>query len=81
VPQKIIKIKCPKCGAAPKMLTEEWTGSGIQREVINGMLDDVGEKFYGRPCGVNARCSNCDHGWRLRGVTQITEVYVPGVGA
>lgn len=70
---KIKKIKCPRCGAEPIILTEEWRGHVIEFEVFNGQRQREGILSDGEPCRVFATC-NCEHTWRLRGANQIWSI-------
>lgn len=70
--------KCPKCKSPPIFFTEVWKNSTIQFEVTDGKIEEVGYKEPGEPYCVEATCS-CGHRWRLRGVTQITDLVEYGL--
>ena len=67
-------VKCPKCKQSPLLFREIWTSFGIEFYVADdGTAELEGCKTDGVPDNVEAEC-NCGHCWRVRGVTQITEL-------
>lgn len=69
------KILCPKCRSQADYLTEIWAGHGIEFHFDkNGEIEEKGNIEPGQPDHVLAKCSCCCHEWKLRGVTQITEL-------
>jgi hypothetical protein len=68
------KRKCPKCGSTPTSYLEMWTAHGIQFDADDqGVPDAEGYMVDGNPDYVQANC-DCGHSWRLRGISQITEL-------
>ena len=65
--------KCPKCKDTPYCLTELWNGHTIEFTITDGEISQDGVQEVGFPCGVIANCK-CGHFWRLRGITQITDI-------
>ena len=69
------KIKCPKCKSAPAYLEEFWVDHSIQFDINDaGEISEVGILCPGVPSHVVAVCDSCEHTWRLRNVSQITEL-------
>ncbi len=67
--------RCPKCGGLPGEYQEVWNGHGLSFDAdAKGRPEQVGYTYEGSPDHVLACCAKCGHGWRLKGVTQITEV-------
>ena len=65
--------RCPRCRKRPTTYTEIWDGT-IQFDVDeHGVPEEKGNLEWGKPCSVEAECK-CGHAWKLRGVTQITEL-------
>ena len=67
------RIKCPKCGKEPFALDEVWENHNIQFAYADGKRGREGWLGEGSPVAVVARCE-CGYAWRLRGITQITEL-------
>lgn len=69
-------IKCPKCGSPPIQYREVWGGKEYQFCVKGGEIEEHGYVMEPDPEYVIAECGNpkCNHTWRLRGVSQITEI-------
>ncbi len=69
-------IKCPKCGSSPNLYKEVWSGQEIQFCVTDGSIDETGAIMEPDPVYVIAECGNstCNHNWKLRGVSQITQI-------
>lgn len=68
--------KCSKCKSSPKAFVELWgAGNTIVFQCDeNGEPQDEGDLCIdSAPYGVEERCI-CGHQWRLRGVSQITEL-------
>ena len=65
---------CPKCKSSDLILTELWKNHSIQWH-LNGETLGKGNAEPGDPYRVEAFCNECNHEWRLRGVTQITDVF------
>jgi hypothetical protein len=58
----------------PDSYTELWEGHSIEFSVdALGNPEDNGVLVEGAPYAVEAIC-RCGHRWRLRGVTQITDI-------
>lgn len=70
----IKKIRCPKCKSPVCLLVELWMNHAAYFDVINDRRFLVGGLSPGYPYCVEAHCGNCRHVWRLRGVTQITDL-------
>ena len=76
--QRVVIRRCPKCGNNPVTYTEVWENHGIEFSFSDdGSLDGDGYKIMGQPSGVMANCI-CGNTWKLRGVAQITDLYVEG---
>lgn len=67
------RIRCPRCGMQPCYLIEVWTNHSIEFEYDQDLIDREGILQEGEPKYVAARCE-CGHGWRLHGVSQITDL-------
>ena len=65
---------CPKCKSSDLILTELWKNHSIQWH-LNGETLGKGNAEPEDPYRVEAFCNECNHEWRLRGVTQITDVF------
>ena len=65
--------KCPKCKSTPESYTEMWTNHAINFDAKCGVPDEIGYLSDGHPYCVYANCE-CGHSWRLRGVSQITDL-------
>ena len=75
------KVQCPKCGSKTLLLVENWN-NGIQFEYNDGLVHHEGVMVEGAPLSVEASCQDCEHTWKLRGVTQIREIASrPDVGS
>jgi predicted Zn-ribbon and HTH transcriptional regulator len=69
------KAKCPKCKSTNLTLTEIWNGHSIQWVQENGEFDkNEGNLHEGGPVKVEAKCSDCNHSWTFRGITQIDDL-------
>lgn len=69
------KPRCPKCGGAPNEYREVWDKAGISFDADEaGRPADEGYAYEGYPTSVLASCGKCSWCWKLKGVTQITEV-------
>jgi len=66
--------KCPKCKSFPCYLFENWNNFQLQFETENGLAVGDGYSNIGMPTGVIAECGNCGHVWKLKGITQISEI-------
>lgn len=68
--------KCPRCGGRPGAYLEFWTACTVEFLVTAaGAPQKDGNVCPGVPAGrVDATCDGCGHRWRLRGVSQITEL-------
>lgn len=67
--------RCPKCGGSIQWYTEVWTGHVIDFDAgEDGEPEPTGFLNEGSPDHVQATCGKCHHKWKLRGVTQITEL-------
>ena len=68
-------IKCPKCKKRVNMFCEIWDGAQIEFTTSEDKyFKPVGHLQTGDPSAVIGNCSNCGHSWKLRGVTQITDL-------
>lgn len=68
-------VRCPGCRAAGDsiVLLELWRDHVIEfQQNADGTIQAEGVLRDGSPYGVQAWCLECDHHWRLRGITQIT---------
>ena len=65
---------CPKCKGTDLHLKEVWTGHYVNFDYKNGIILGKGNLECGDPYKVVAFCNNCYHEWRLKGITQISEV-------
>ena len=65
---------CPKCRGPIAYYTEVWNSFAIEFEAVGGIPEKKGTTIIGDPAWVEATCSLCLHHWRLRGITQITEL-------
>ena len=67
--------RCPKCRSFPNEYMEVWTKHGLSFDADDtGKPSEEGYCSTGRPDYVIASCRKCGHAWRLKGVTQITEI-------
>ncbi|MDR2782553.1 MAG: hypothetical protein LBB48_01690 [Treponema sp.] len=66
------KIKCSKCGGAPSFYKEIWSGAVMMFDAET--FESYGNEDYGDPYCVQAICGKCGHIWRIRGITQITDI-------
>lgn len=66
--------RCPRCRNIPSVYVEMWSGHTIEFYAdAYGCPEGEGYLREGEPSHVEARC-RCGYRWRLRGVTQITEL-------
>lgn len=66
--------RCPACGSFPNHYDEIWIGHSIQFAAdLKGRPAKEGYMGEGSPFKVIATC-RCGRSWKLRGVTQITEL-------
>lgn len=74
-----IKLRnCPKCNKPVIRYIEIWIGHSVEfclNESINGEFPH-GNLEPGDPDHVEGHCDNCGHIWRLRGVSQISDLQV-----
>lgn len=70
------KIRCPKCRSMPDSFKEIWNYSGITWSVSSEGLPEkvTGHDLGGDPAGVEATCGKCGHFWKIRNVSQITDL-------
>lgn len=69
-----VKIACPQCGSKNLTLMENWARS-IEWTVTDGWMDRAsGSKLEGKPVGVVATCTTCQHDWTPRNAPQIESV-------
>lgn len=71
-------LLCPKCGHHPTSYTEASEAFTTFQANDNGAPETEGNHHHGLITGVTANCA-CGNRWRLRGITQITDV--PGYDA
>jgi len=64
---------CPKCGSLELTLTEQIACHAEWSQDANGKIDREGYNGEGSYFRVDGRCGKCNHGWRVPGVTQITD--------
>jgi hypothetical protein len=72
-------ITCPKCKSnGDKInLVEHWSDHVIEFEQNqDGTINPYGYLRDGSPYKVVAECFNCRHRWRLRGISQITNLNI-----
>lgn len=72
--QNVRQCVCPKCKSTDLTLTELWKNHSIQFQYRNGKIIYKGNLEPGDPYKVEAFCNDCNHEWRLKKVTQITDV-------
>jgi hypothetical protein len=65
-------IKCPYCRGEPSYYIEHWEGLSIVFDA--GSFDSYGTLDPGNPYRVSAVCADCGRVWRLRGVSQVTDI-------
>jgi hypothetical protein len=53
-----------------------WNNFPLEFAVTDGKIDEEGILGTGDPHHIIATCGECDHNWRLRGVSQIDELRV-----
>lgn len=72
------KIRCPKCKNKEILLIEIWKGHEITWQAnADGFFDRMdGNLESGDPFRVEARCSKCDHQWKVRNASQIGDAIV-----
>ena len=68
------KIKCPKCKKSELVLSELWMNHSVRFIYDNGEIIVDGNLEPGDPYRVEAFCENCGHSWKLRNVTQVTDI-------
>ena len=69
------KPRCPKCHSIPHEFREVWSGQGLSfHSDAEGKPTYEGYRTEGTPTDVIASCLTCGNTWRLRGITQISEV-------
>lgn len=66
-------MKCSKCRSKNLYFTELWKDHSIEFDIVDGKLEGYSME-PGYPYKVEATCKECGHSWRLRGITQITEL-------
>lgn len=69
--------RCPKCKADGEniILREHWTDHVIEFvQNADGTVQPEGILREGSPAMVRGVCACCGHRWKLRGVSQITEL-------
>jgi hypothetical protein len=74
------RLRCPKCRKAPRQIVEYIVGASVFDVLEDGAVRD-GEGIH-EPGGyfkVEAKCG-CGHRWRLKGVTQVTDLDDPTAG-
>jgi hypothetical protein len=70
-------IRCRKCKAEGEdiVLREHWTDHVIEFDQnADGTVEAEGILLEGSPNMVRAYCTKCQHRWKLRGITQITNL-------
>lgn len=65
--------RCPKCKGAPSSYTEVWENY-LEFNAVNGIPEEEGYLHPGHATSVKAHCSKCGHNWKLKMITQITEL-------
>jgi hypothetical protein len=72
---KVFNVRrCPECHSIPIRYTEFWRNHSISFDARpDGGAEEIGVLNEGSPYCVLATCK-CGNGWRLRGVTQITDL-------
>ena len=65
---------CPRCRKADLTLTELWRGHSVQFSYKDGKIVGKGNLEVGDPYKVEAFCNDCNHEWRLKRVTQISDI-------
>lgn len=70
----VSRCVCPKCKSSDLTLTELWKNHSVQFYYKNGEIVGKGNLEPGDPYKVEAFCNDCSHEWRLKGITQISDV-------
>jgi phage FluMu protein Com len=64
------KIRCPRCKSKDLFIRELWKDSTIEWQQVDGEFDrNDGILNEGNPYKLEAKCSQCNHYWTLRGIT------------
>jgi hypothetical protein len=72
---QLSKVNCPKCKSKTLTLVECWKDHTIEWEQENGKFRmQDGCLNPGDAYKVQARCSECNHAWTIRGALQISDV-------
>lgn len=65
---------CPKCRSG-HILLREMTECWTEFEVKDGKVDwDEGNLEPGETAGVWGKCLECEHGWRLKNLVNVSEL-------
>ncbi len=70
-------IRCPKCRSDGEniILREMWRDHCIEFDQRkDGTIEPEGILLEGSACRVDGKCGVCGHGWKLRGILQITDI-------
>lgn len=69
-------IRCPQCRSISLELIELWKDhSIIWQQDDQGLISSKGILEPGNPYRVEAECRDCKHTWKVRRITQITDLY------
>ncbi len=72
--RKVDVPRCPRCRKPPVRYVEWWDGFTMSFDTRAGVPESEGYKHDGYPSGkVVAECA-CGHEWRVRGVSQVTQL-------
>lgn len=68
------KLRCSGCKSTDLYLKEVWQGNYITFNYEDGKITGKGNLEAGNPTKVVACCNNCSKEWKIKGVTQITDL-------
>lgn len=69
------KKNCPACKSKDFLIVEIWDGSTISWECEDGHFNKTdGALEPGFPVKLEATCKRCNHGWTIKGATQIDDI-------
>lgn len=67
------KVRCPKCRTV-NLIFKEFTDVVTEFEQTTEGIDRHGIRNPGLVTRLEAYCYDCDHRWKVRGATQITDI-------
>jgi hypothetical protein len=71
---RVRRCICPKCRKSNLTLTEVWRGHSTEFNYLNGKINNNRANEVGNPYKVMATCNECNYYWKLKGVTQVTDL-------